>query len=530
MGLGDGGRPGEFAGSSMSDERPAAVASEAEQAQPRRRPRVSILVLAPLLAVLALLAWAIASPVGSSPDDDFHLPSIWCGVGEREGLCEETGDPATRAVPAEVAYASECYRHEPETSAACTRNLHGHEATDLVETERGNFQNNYPPVYYAVMSPFASLDVEASVVVIRVVNIVLFVGIVSFLYVLLPVARRATLLWAWLVGSIPLGVFLIASTNPSAWAVIAGGTLWLALLGWFEASGWRRIASGVLAGVLLVMAAGARGDAAVYAVLASAAVVFLTMRRDRRYWLRAILPIGMVAVAVAMYFSSAQSGVSTTGVGDGSTPVEEKASAASVLLSNLQNVPSLWQGVFGSWSLGWFDTPMPYVVSVGAFAVAAAVVFAGLRSQSWRKTIVLAVIGLALVALPVYILQQSRDLVGVNVQPRYLLPLIIVFIGIALLQVDRHALRLGEVQLVVVGGALALAFTAALHADIRRYTSGIGNGGWNLNADGDWWWSLAPAPMVVWIGGSIAYAALVAVLLLELRRQSRPPVETSSAA
>lgn len=495
----------------------------AEAPEPvRRRRRVPLLALAPLLAVIALLAWAFASPVGSSPDDDFHLPSIWCGVGERAGLCEETGDPSTRAVPAEVASASECYRHEPETSAACAEDLSGRAAAELVETDRGNFENNYPPVYYALMSPFASVEVEASVIAIRSVNIVLFVGITTFLFALLPVARRTTLLLAWLAGSVPLGVFLIASTNPSAWAVISGGSLWLALLAYFESTGWRRIASGVLAVALLVMAAGARGDAAIYSVIASAAVVLLTMRRERGYWLRALLPIGMVVVAVLMYFSSAQSGVSTTGVGDGATSPEEKPSAASVLLHNLLNVPSLWEGVFGSWSLGWFDTPMPYVVSTGAFAVAAALVFAGLRSQSWRKTVTLVVIGLALAAFPIYILQQSRDLVGVNVQPRYLLPLIILFIGIALLQVDRHRLMFGEVQLIAVGVVLVLAFTAALHADIRRYTSGVGNGGWNLNADADWWWSSAPAPMVVWIVGSLAFAALVVVLLLEVRRHTRP--------
>ncbi|MDF2573681.1 MAG: hypothetical protein K0S05_593 [Agromyces sp.] len=506
----------------MSDGRPAGETTKA--AEPDRRRRVPLLVLAPILAVIALLAWAFASPVGSSPDDDFHLPSIWCGVGERPGLCEETGDPSTRSVPAEVAAASECYRHEPETSAACAEDLSGGAAAELVETDRGNFQNNYPPVYYAVMSPFASVEVEASVIAIRTVNIVLFVGIASFLYVLLPAPRRSTLLLAWLAGSVPLGVFLIASTNPSAWAIISGGSLWLALLAYFESTGWRRIASGVLAAALLVMAAGARGDAAVYSVIASAVVVLLTMRRDRGYWLRALLPIGMTVVAVLMYFSSAQSGVSTTGVGDGTTPQEEKPSAASVLLHNLQNVPSLWEGVFGSWSLGWFDTPMPHVVSTGAFAVAAALVFAGLRSQSWRKTVALAGVGLALVAFPIYILQQSLDLVGVNVQPRYLLPLIIVFIGVALLQVDSHRLRFSDVQLVVVGAVLALAFAAALHADIRRYTSGVGNGGWNLDADADWWWSSAPAPMAIWIVGSLAFAGLVTLVLLEVRRQTRPVV------
>ena len=37
--------------------------------------------LAPLLAYVALLAWAFASPIGAGPDDDYHLISTWCADG-----------------------------------------------------------------------------------------------------------------------------------------------------------------------------------------------------------------------------------------------------------------------------------------------------------------------------------------------------------------------------------------------------------------------------------------------------------------
>ena len=36
-------------------------------------------VIALLASVFALgVAWAVSSPVGASPDDDYHLGSIWC--------------------------------------------------------------------------------------------------------------------------------------------------------------------------------------------------------------------------------------------------------------------------------------------------------------------------------------------------------------------------------------------------------------------------------------------------------------------
>ncbi|KRC60471.1 hypothetical protein ASE14_05475 [Agromyces sp. Root81] len=486
-----------------------------ETAIPAKR-RFRAIFLVPLLAVVALMCWALASPVGASPDDDFHLASIWCAGGDRDGLCETTGDPATRKVPAEVFTAADCYRHQPEQSAACTSDLDGHSTSDLIETDRGSFQNNYPPVYYATMNLFASPNIQASVIAMRAVNIALFVGITSVLYLLLPAIRRPALLWAWIVTSVPLGLFLIASNNPSAWAIIGGGSVWLALLGYFETSGRRKIALGGLVVLLTVMSAGSRGDAAVYAVLAMAAVVFLSARRERSFWLSALLPAAMAVVAAVFYFSSLQSTVSVSGLSDGSVDSEEQ-SAASILLSNLVNVQSLWQGVFGSWSLGWFDTPLPALVAFSAMAVAAGVVFAGLRSQSIRKTIVLIGAALVLWLLPTYVLQQSGDLVGANVQPRYLLPLIVLFAGLALLQVDRHRLTFSGVQLGFVVVSLAIAQSVALHFTLRRFITGVGGGGWNLNADIEWWWPVAPAPMVVWLVGSAAFAAVLVILVRELQ-------------
>ena len=54
--------------------------------------------------------------MGSSPDDDFHLASIWCGLGEREGLCEAgTGDDS-REVNRDLVVGSVCYAYAPERS------------------------------------------------------------------------------------------------------------------------------------------------------------------------------------------------------------------------------------------------------------------------------------------------------------------------------------------------------------------------------------------------------------------------------
>src|SRR5690606_36541409 len=134
---------------------------------------------------------------------------------------------------------------ETTESAECQYDVLAGDAP-MVETKRGNFVGAYPPLYYAVMSVFASADVLTSILVMRFVNVLLFLGLTTALYLLLPARRRPTLLWGWLISIVPLGAFLIASNNPSSWAVIGIGSLFLALLGAVESTGRHRLGLGGL--------------------------------------------------------------------------------------------------------------------------------------------------------------------------------------------------------------------------------------------------------------------------------------------
>lgn len=489
---------------------------------PRRR--VGPLALAPVLALVALFAWVFASPIGAGPDDDYHLISAWCSGPTADETCAPVDDDSTsRLLPRELIEIS-CYGQHEERSAACQeRYSDGDLRDDLVVSDRGNFVGEYPPVYYAVLGMFTSLDVQLSGLVMRAFTVVLFVGLMSALYLLLPAGRRATLVVGWLVTTIPLGIFLLASNNPSAWAAIGVGTSWLALLGYFETMGRRRIALGALYALGVVMAAGSRGDAALYVGFATALVLVYVFRPRREFFLLAILPLVMGLVALAFLVAARQIGSGVGGFTGPQTPGTAEGQAAEVGLSgfarlayNALNIPSLWAGVFGQWGLGWLDTTVPAVVlfaALGSFLVAA---FLGLRSVTWRKGIVVGAAALVLWAVPLYVLQQGGQLVGEQVQPRYLLPLIVLLGGLLALGVPRVPWT--RVQLLIVAAALAIANSAALSANIRRYVSGVGEGSFNLDARIEWWWDVPFSPMSVWIGGSLAYGALVLLLALRLPR------------
>jgi len=192
-------------------------------------------------------------------------------------------------------------------------------------------------------------------------------------------------------------------------------------------------------------------------------------------------------------------------------PVEH---GLNLLVHNLLDVSWLWTGALGSGQLGWLDTPMPTVVgAVGLFAFAA-VVFFGLRAMDRRKAVSLAVVFGALVVIPVYELQRSGQRVGLNVQPRYLLPLLILLAGIAALPVIGRAVSFSRAQRVVLIVVLAVSNAAALYANMARYVQVPPRQSADLDHFIAWWWTvIVPSPLTVWAIGAVAFAGALAIIV-----------------
>lgn len=489
--------------------------------------RLRAIHFVPLLAVIALLSWAFASPIGAGPDDDYHLASTWCAVSGVPG-CAEGTSTINRRVPAAIPE-SRCFAQHPEMSASCQNEIDFSGHADTL-TERGNFIGEYPPVYYGVMHLFVGGNVQISALIMRVVNVLLFVALVVGLYILLPIHRRPTLVWTWVITTVPMGMFLIASNNPSGWAVVGVGTTWLAMLGFFETQGWRSWSLGMLAILTTVMAAGSRGDAALYSVCATGAAIVLAAPRLRHKWrvfgLKSILAIATIFVGVLFFISARQSQSGLTGFSGGSGGINGQARALSgfgLFAYNFLNVPFLWAGNFGEWGLGWLDTSMPSIVTYSAIVSFAVVGFSALSRLWGRKLFVVLAAGFTLWFVPVYVLTVGGSVVGEQIQPRYILPLIVLLAGLVLITKPGFPFYLTRAQTVLVISTLSVANFVALHMNIRRYVTGIDAPGWNLDAGIEWWWNSSISPMTVWLVGSIAFAATIAIATREVHRVSRVP-------
>jgi len=337
-----------------------------------RRWTISIVML--LAAITAGFAWAISSPPGSSPDEDYHLASIWCPPPvESSGCVVQTaadGNPAI-VVNARVFSAAVCYAFHPETSGKCVFGV----PTNSVLDERFD-RGGYPGGYYRFMHLFVVSDPYTTTYVIREVNVVL-TALLGLLLVLAaaPPTRR---LMAYAIAStyVPMGMFLVASINPSSWAVVGVTTTAFAFHSyWLAETRPRVLANAGLAAVGVAMSAATRTDAALFAALTALALLVLHFAAARRHLVRLVLPVIVIAVAVADYATSSQASATLTGSGIGQG---ETGPGWSALLRNAVNLPNLLLGNQGLWNLGWLDTPMPSIVYIPMIVVCAFMLMAGL--------------------------------------------------------------------------------------------------------------------------------------------------------
>ncbi|MDR1388050.1 MAG: DUF2142 domain-containing protein [Propionibacteriaceae bacterium] len=476
-----------------------------------RRGKALLMGVSLLGWLLVGYAWVVSSPIGAAPDDDYHQASIWCPTPVA-GHCDIVGVDADgkeeAAVPQPIG-ASVCYAFHPDQSAAC---VEGYDDTALVGTSRLD-TGEYPGYYYDIMHAFVSSDSNRSVLVMRWVNLALALVLLGGLWWALPSASRRLTVYTVLGTAIPLVLYLVTSLNPSSWAIVGVLVAALGLHGWFvgQSPPRRRVALGLgWAGAL--MAAAARSDAGAYLVLVALALS-LVHWNDWRPRLRRLTSALVVAViGLAGFFSGSQSSAL-----DGIYPTTGR-SPINVLVTNVVNFPQLLGGFWGlERGLGWFDVPMPPLTYFAAMAVTIGLVMIGLARTSWSKTLALVLVWGAVVGLPLFVLQRGLNYFDEGVQIRYVAPLIVVGVALALMRRDaRGADALSVAQSLVCYLALVVAHAAALHSLIRRYVTGVDLPAFDLDTAVEWWRAGGPGPMLTWSLGSVGFA-LVGLALFAVR-------------
>jgi len=218
-----------------------------------------------LSAALALSGWALSTAVGAAPRL-MTTTSVACGAQVFLAPTVKSTPPDKGVmIPPPLLVASYCLYHNSQQSAGCQPFLDGTDPReDFAFGHNNPSRSLYPNGFYMVGNLFKTDNIETTVVSIRLFNIAVFLSLLGALWLLLPTRLRVTLAWTWPIALLPLGMFLIPSTNPSSWAIIAVGTGWLALLGYLETNGWRSAGLAAIYLVALVLSVSSRVDSILF--------------------------------------------------------------------------------------------------------------------------------------------------------------------------------------------------------------------------------------------------------------------------
>jgi hypothetical protein len=416
----------------------------------------------------------------------------------------------------------------------------------------------YPVGFYETLHFFSQPSLELTFVSARWFNGILFIALTMTLWWASPLRVRNAIQWMWPLAIVPMGMFFIASANPTSWAIVGVGTAWIALLGFLDTRGPR---SWLLAGIYVfsvILASSARIDATLF-VLATSLIAFWLSDVSIKERLKRAWPffLGIAIVTIRLLLRPGNLGTVSEGFGQRNLKKQQyqepltwsslkqeptfDASAVptfdwNLLWRNFWEVPGLWFGVFGGYpwgSLGWLDTTMPQIVPIVVLTCLMAVAMAALRGASPRQIVgVLGMLGV-IWFIPLYLLQIGGFKVGEEFQSRYLIPMVVVMVGMLVIRSSSAPPVLTErFPLAAIAIGLGVANSIALHTNIRRYVTGLDIGGIDLNYAREWWWWFMPqffTPNWLWVGGSLAFFGLTWILVYHLPRRALAAAEVVSA-
>lgn len=435
-------------------------------------------------AVLLMLAWVVATPVGSAADEPAHIIYAYGVATDQvlpwsEQVRVQDGVPqaAVRLPSALFDYpAVGCYRWQSAETVTCPPT-----PVDGTWSDAESYMVRYPPLYYAVIGTVLragmhlGLSGAATLVAARVVSGVL--GSVLLLLAARALCSRfpaGAALPATLAASSPVAVHLIAAINPNGFevaAAVAAAAMLVAVRKDVEDGRHVRVSTRVALVSSVVLLAGARPLSVAWAGL----LVLLLIPRAgsarplaRIGWVAAGALVATLAVAAGWVAYAAAFRGSDAGVGTewGESPVPTR-----LLLILLKFGELLEDAVAG---FGWGETRLPVLLVI--VSLVAPVVLVVAQSVGARGRRVLAVPAVAFLVLGSGVVAAHSYVAAFGWQGRYWLPVLAASLVLCVPAMQSRALDARGVRRVVLGTAVPLLVVhgCAVLWNMWRYAYGVG--------------------------------------------------------
>jgi len=460
--------------------------------------------LATFSFILLLFTW-LAVPYGASGDMDYHLTSIWCGWGERPGLCENiqtlSEDPNARFsnhVSAEVPFMFQiCDSRNIDYWPYCEFEVNHTESQRLRMAPQEHMS-----FYYRIMSFFASDNIQMSVMIIRIINIL----ISAMAFYLLLTLTTGKLKFAAISGLtfsiIPYGLQHFSGVTTRSWAITGVMTSW-AFLSSFLATPKkdariRRLR--ILAYIFAVfLALSSRLDALLMVVISSIFIAILHLTFEKSMTFRQVCTgisvfvfIGFVSQFLPIVKQYAN------------FEIPESHGTAQYILFQILHVPEFvadwWNYQIGQTGSG------PGIIGIIGITLFAINVAFALQKASTRQCLVF--ISFSLI---VFLLLAKTSSVGKTMVPLsgfYTLGLAMPWMGISIL------ISNNKLQFMSTNGNRRTAFcllsfsnAAYFYSLLEFYTRRGTSIGWfeKISLNDIWWWDIVIGPNFVFLIGALMF-------------------------
>jgi hypothetical protein len=456
---------------------------------------------------LVLSCWALSVPPGGTPDEGYHVASIYCARGVDPGKCQKMVGETELGSMVVVPYLSDyCFHRGPEMPASC---LPESSENTLIISSRfpgSDFRN----FYYWIQNTFTGTNTYSSVIAMRFANIILFVLVLSLVLRLNHSRLRRAALIGIVLSLVPQGVYLISSVNPSSWALTGVSSNWVFLCCLRNNSiNSSRTVSWV--GYLLTLALTlARVDSLGFVVFTTVCVFMFTKSPSKvsKSTLLFFGALSGLAIFVILYFNLAEAFLSqlkfafssTTGFG-----------FIWYWFVHMIDIPAFSFGFnyqdFGPLG-GSLEVLMPPIVAIIQFGLFTLLVLYLVKRYSKKLLIFHFLSFVFLYSVLIQQLAAERTFNPYWVQGRYILPLIPFLIGFSLHLVKSELQLPSHAQMKMLAVLLSLSHAIAFLTMVQRYSIGSER---SLTDPFSFDWSYFPAlPAVgVWSMGSLGFLSLL---------------------
>ncbi len=463
---------------------------------------LKITIRSAIFLCITFVCWSLASPLGSSPDETFHIINIWCAEGTSDTRCLKTETQVAGNFGLTKIDYSSCVLARTDDFRLCD------EAKSFYSQMR---TETYPNGYYRIMNVFNSLPNSLGLLAIRFSNgIFASLMMIAQLYLL---GRKQKIAWltSFTLTLIPMSIFLLSSIHPHAWGIIGCTHGWMFLLTALKGNYAGRFkyyfswAAWFVSGSICLSS---RYDTFLFFLASSVLTVLATQETFKGIVTRRLFWTSAVTSLVGVLFVLR-------------IPIVRKVLRFPFdpLVNEYTN--STWVGVWvvrafaipveilGSGVLGQNFVLMPPLVWIlGSACIAAALAFGTVHIS--RKQISIFAISLSLLFYIIIWLNDEMDRDLENMNGRYIVALIPFIIGLFVYLSD------SPVQMMEVRNLrfIVIAFLSAANSiSIRTLLDRSISGEFNefsilpLQLDqADWWWVGIPfGPNFIWALATIAF-------------------------